>query len=81
MLTTLGSPRKRTISGNSAETTSLGGASTLDIAVSLTNLTSYIQELRSSSQKPPRFRRAGVGTGREGKREEQEEGGTKWKPQ
>ena len=40
MLTTLGSPRKRTISGNSAETTSLGGASTLDIAVSLTNLTS-----------------------------------------
>lgn len=65
MLTTLGSPRKRTISGNSAETTSLGGASTLDVAVSLTNLTSYIQELRSFLPKASQVQAGGSG-GREG---------------
>ena len=47
MNTTRKSPRKRTVSGTSAETTSLGGASTHEAAVSLHDLTSYVQELRS----------------------------------
>ena len=59
MLTT---PRKRTVSGTSAETASLGGASTLDVAVSLTNLTSYVQELRSFLPRASQ----GQGGGREG---------------
>ena len=55
------SPRKRTISGTSAETTSLGGTSTHEATVSLHDLTSYVQELRTYLPKASLIQKGGGG--------------------
>ena len=61
------SPRKRTISGTSAETSSLGGTSTHEAAVSLHDLTSYVQELRTYLPRASLIQKGGGG-GKEGER-------------
>ena len=66
--TTHKSPRKRTISGTSAETTSLGGTSTYEATVSLHDLTSYVQELRTYLPKASLIQKGGGGDKEGGRR-------------